>query len=119
MTAPGAPAPIRAAEPLKKKLAKLGLVTEADLLVHLPLRYEDETRITAVTDAPWGEPVQVEVTVCAAEVQLRPRRQLVVRARDGSGELWLRFFSFYPNQKSMLVEGARLRAFGYPQARAD
>ena len=112
MTAAGAPAPIRASEALRKKLAKLGLHGAADLLVHLPLRYEDETRLTPVVEAPWGEPVQVEVTVLSSEVQFRPRRQLVVRAADASGEVWLRFFSFYPNQKAMLAEGARLRAFG-------
>jgi len=112
MTEAGAPAPIRATEALRKKLAKLGLHSEADLLVHLPLRYEDETRIVPVAEAPWGEPVQVEVTVLSSEIQFRPRRQLVVRAQDASGELWLRFFSFYPNQKAMLVEGARIRAFG-------
>ena len=112
MTAAGAVAPIRVSEALRKKLAKLGLHTVDDLLVHLPLRYEDETRVVPVAEAPWGEPVQVEVTVLSSEVQFRPRRQLVVRACDASGELWLRFFSFYPNQKAMLAEGARIRAFG-------
>ncbi len=112
MTAAGAPAPIPASEALRRKLAKLGLHTVDDLVVHLPLRYEDETRIVPVAEAPWGEPVQVEVTVLSSEVQFRPRRQLVVRARDASGEIWLRFFSFYPNQKAMLAEGARIRAFG-------
>ena len=61
MTVAGAPAPIRASEALRKKLAKIGLHSEADLLVHLPLRYEDETRITLVDRAAWGEPVQVAV----------------------------------------------------------
>lgn len=63
MTASGTSAPIRASEALRKKLARIGLHREADLLVHLPLRYEDETRITQVARAPWGEPVQVEVVV--------------------------------------------------------
>jgi ATP-dependent DNA helicase RecG len=72
--------PIRASEALCKKLAKIGLHSEADLLVHLPLRYEDETRVTPVARAPWGEPVQVEVVVQSNEIQLHPRRQMVVRA---------------------------------------
>ena len=93
MTASGASDPIRASEALRKKLAKIGLHREADLLVHLPLRYEDETRITPVAQAPWGEPVQIEVVVSSREVQLRPRRQMVVRALDDSGELTMRFFS--------------------------
>jgi ATP-dependent DNA helicase RecG len=108
----GAPAPIRAPEALRKKLAKIGLHCEADLLVHLPLRYEDETRITPVARALGGEPVQLEVTVIHNEVQFRPRRQMVVRAADDSGEITLRFFSFYPNQQAALAEGARVRIFG-------
>ena len=108
----GAAVPIRAPEALRKKLAKIGLHSEADLLVHLPLRYEDETRITRLADAPWGEPVLVEVVVSACEVQFRPRRQMVVRAFDESGELTMRFFSFYPSQQAALGVGARVRAFG-------
>ena len=107
-----APNPLRAPEALRKKLAKIGLHGEADLLVHLPLRYEDETRITPVAHAPWGEPVQVEVVVSHCEVQFRPRRQMVVHARDASGELVMRFFSFYPSQQAALSEGSRVRAFG-------
>ena len=120
MSVAGAPAPasappspdICASEALRKKLARIGLHREVDLLVHLPMRYEDETRITPVADAPWGEPVQVEVVVSSCEVQFRPRRQMVVRALDESGELTMRFFSFYPNQKAALSEGSRVRAFG-------
>ncbi len=107
-----ASAPIRASEALRRKLAKIGLHCEADLLVHLPLRYEDETRITPVARAPWGKPVQVEVVVSSCEVQFRPRRQMIVRALDASGELVMRFFSFYPSQQGALSEGSRVRAFG-------
>ena len=112
MTPAGAAAPIRAPEALRKKLARIGLHCEADLLVHLPLRYEDETRVTPVARAPWGEPVQVEVVVASCEVQFRPRRQMIVRALDDSGELTMRFFSAYPTQRAALGEGSRVRAFG-------
>jgi len=56
--------------------------------------------------------VQVEVVVHSNEVQFRPRRQMIVRAADDSGEITLRFFSFYPNQQAALSEGSRIRAFG-------
>ena len=113
MTPAGAAAPIRAPEALRKKLARLGLHREADLLVHLPLRYEDETSLTPVAAAACGHPVQVEVVVRGNELQFRPRRQMVVRAFDAAGdEIVLRFFSFYPNQRAVLAEGARIRAFG-------
>ena len=109
--APASP-PIRASEALLKKLAKIGLHREADLLVHLPLRYEDETRITPVNRAFNGEPVQLEVVVQSSEIQFRPRRQMIVRAADESGEITLRFFSFYPSQQAALGEGSRIRVFG-------
>ncbi|MGE5945979.1 MAG: ATP-dependent DNA helicase RecG, partial [Betaproteobacteria bacterium] len=112
MAAAGAGAPIRASEALRKKLARIGLHREADLLVHLPLRYEDETVITPVARAATGRPVQVEVVVRSNEVQFRPRRQMVVHAGDESGEITLRFFSFYPSQQAAMSEGSRLRAFG-------
>ncbi len=112
MTAAEAGAAIPASEALRKKLARLGLHSRDDLLVHLPLRYEDETRVTALAEAPEGRPVQVEVTVLALETQYRPRRQWVARATDASGEVWLRFFSLYPAQRASLHEGARIRAFG-------
>ena len=105
-------APIRASDALKKKLAKLGLHTEADLLVHLPLRYEDETRITELARAFSGEAVQLELRVLGNEIQFKPRRQMVVRACDDSGEITLRFFSFYPNQQAALSEGSLVRVFG-------
>ena len=82
------------------------------MLVHLPLRYEDETRITPVERAFGGEPVQVEVVVHSNELQFRPRRQMVVRAGDGTGDITLRFFSFYPSQQAALSVGSRIRAFG-------
>ena len=105
-------APIRASDALKKKLAKLGLHTEADLLVHLPLRYEDETRITELARAFTGEAVQLELRVLSNEIQFKPRRPMVVRACDDSGEITLRFFSFYPNQQAALSEGSLVRVFG-------
>ena len=112
MTEAGGNPPIRASEALLKKLAKIGLHSEADLLVHLPLRYEDETRITPVERAFGGEPVQVEVVVHSNELQFRPRRQMVVRAGDGTGDITLRFFSFYPSQQAALSVGSRIRAYG-------
>ena len=104
--------PLRVGDALKQKLARLGLHTEADLLVHLPLRYEDETRITRLGRVQPGSTAQVEVVVHDNEVQFRPRRQMIVRAGDETGEITLRFFSFYPNQQAALGAGARVRAFG-------
>jgi len=102
----------KSASPAQKALHKLGLARDIDLALHLPLRYEDETRITPLANARDGQTVQVEATVTASEVQLRPRRQLVVRVEDGTGECELRFFSFYPSHQKTLAVGARLRIRG-------
>ena len=98
--------------PLQKALAKLGLQRDIDLALHLPLRYEDETRITRLADARDGETVQVEATVTGSEVTFRPRRQLLVTVDDGSDICTLRFFSFYPSQQKALAVGTHVRARG-------
>ena len=79
---------------LQKCVDKLGLKRDIDLALHLPLRYEDETRITKLRDAREGDTVQIEGTVTQCEVTYRPRRQLLVKMDDGSDTCTLRFFSF-------------------------
>jgi len=97
---------------LAGRLARLGLRRDIDFVLHLPLRYEDETRITAVSDASPGVAVQFEVEVVSCDLVFRPRRQLVVRVQDDSGTLTLRFLNFYPSQQKVLQPGVRLRVFG-------
>ena len=81
-------------------------------MLHLPLRYDDETALTAPDAAPEGKPVNVEAKVLKAQVMYRPKRQLVVHAEG----LVLRFFNFYPSQLKQFQraadEGQRVRAFG-------
>jgi ATP-dependent DNA helicase RecG len=96
----------------QKALRKLGLVRDIDLALHLPLRYEDETRITRLADARDGDSVQVEGVVTASEIGYRPRRQLLVTVDDGSDTCVLRFFHFYPSQQKALSVGTRVRARG-------
>ena len=100
------------AKPLAARLAKLGLRNDADLILHLPLRYEDETRIVPLAEAPPGEPVQVEVEVFSSDIVFRPRRQLLVRVRDDSGMIAVRLLNFYPSQQKQYAPGARLRLYG-------
>ena len=97
---------------LQKALEKLGLRRDIDLALHLPLRYEDETRITRLRDAREGDSIQIEAQVTDCEVSFRPRRQLVVTVDDGSDTCTLRFFNFYPSQQKALAVGNRIRARG-------
>ena len=96
-----------------KKLEKLHLHTAWDLVLHLPLRYEDETYIMPLQDAPVGVPCQVEGTVLHQEVMFKPRKQLIVQIGDNAGNvLFLRFIHFYPSQQKQLAVGKRIRAVG-------
>src|ERR1035441_9125677 len=90
-------APNRTASVADKALAKLGLVRDIDLALHLPLRYEDETRIVPIAALRDGEVGQIEGVVTDSRIQFRPRRQLVVKLQDESGDLVLRFLHFYPS----------------------
>ncbi|MDQ8022693.1 MAG: ATP-dependent DNA helicase RecG [Moraxellaceae bacterium] len=112
MSAPAA----KPASALAGRLAKLGVFNDSDLLLHMPLRYEDETRLTRISEAPPGEPVQVEGEVEHSEIVFRPRRTLVARLKDDSGTLTLRFLNFYPAQQKLLSPGSRVRAFGEVRA---
>jgi ATP-dependent DNA helicase RecG len=94
------------------KLAKLGIHHRTDLLLHLPLRYEDETHLAPIATVQAGETVQVQGVITHSEIAFRPRRTLVCRMEDSSGELYLRFLNFYPSQQKQLAVGKQIRAVG-------
>ena len=97
---------------LEEKFRKLGLRSRFDFVLHLPLRYDDETVLTAPDAAPEGKAVNVEAKVLKAQVMYRPKRQLVVHAEG----LVLRFLNFYGSQQRQFQraadEGQLLRAYG-------
>ena len=94
-------------------LARLGLERVQDLWFHLPLRYEDKTRVTAIADLRVGERAQVEGVVEAVERGFRYRPQLKVAIGDASGQaLLLRFFHFNRAQAEQLRPGTRLLCYG-------
>jgi ATP-dependent DNA helicase RecG len=98
------------------KLAKLGIHHSEDLLLHLPLRYEDETHLSPIGTAQPGETIQVQGTVTHCEIAFRPRRTLICRLKDSSGELYLRFLNFYSSQQKQLAVGKQIRAIGEARA---
>ncbi|MVW73311.1 ATP-dependent DNA helicase RecG [Bordetella sp. 15P40C-2] len=97
---------------VQRKLHSLGLITPNDCILHLPLRYEDETRVVPIGALRPGAPAQVEGEILRSEVLYRPRRQLTAVMADDSGELQLRWLNFYPSQQKQLAPGRRLRARG-------
>ncbi|MFA5826578.1 MAG: ATP-dependent DNA helicase RecG [Gallionellaceae bacterium] len=97
---------------VQSKLTKLGIHTPFDLVLHLPLRYEDETQITRIDDLLAGETAQAEGEIIHSEVAYRPRRSLICQLQDDSGILFLRFLNFYPSQQKQLAIGKKIRALG-------
>lgn len=110
---PGAAnAPGLTLSPTERKLKALGLSCPQDFIVHLPLRYEDETRIVPIASLVPGQTAQVQGHVLHSEVQFRPRRQLHALIADESDQLNLRWINFYPSQQKQLVVGHLLRVRG-------
>jgi len=105
-------APAKISPATLANLAKLGIHHRADLLLHLPLRYEDETHLTPIDAIELGETVQVQGVITHAEITFKPRRTLVCRLQDAGGELYLRFLNFYPSQTKLLAVDRQIRAVG-------
>lgn len=101
-----------ASKGIQEKLARLGIADEFDLVLHLPLRYEDETHLYPINDAPENKTVQVEGVIIHSEIMYRPRRQLVCQVEDGSGVLFMRFLNFYGSQVKAYSVGTRVRLLG-------
>lgn len=97
---------------LEKKLTAIGILTLQDLLFHLPLRYEDRTRVSLAARAQLGEYQQFEGEVTSCEIQFGKRRSLRCSLRDSSGSIALRFFHFSAAQKDSLAVGTQLRVYG-------
>ncbi|MFV0278155.1 MAG: ATP-dependent DNA helicase RecG [Parahaliea sp.] len=97
---------------LAQKLADYGVHRVEDLLFHLPLRYQDRTRVTPIGALAEGMDAVVEAEVRAADITFGRRRSLLARVQDGSGTLTLRFFHFSAAQKQGLAVGSRLRCYG-------
>ena len=96
------------------RLARLGLSSDIARVLHLPMRYEDETQVFLIQDASrmHGATVQVEGVVTDCDIQYRPRRQLIVKINDDSGMLTLRFLNFYGSQVTQMAVGKHLRVRG-------
>ncbi len=97
---------------LAARLARLGLTRDADLVLHLPLRWEDETRLTPIRDLLPGETAQVQAVVREATIAYRPRRMLTVTVEDAGGVLGIRFLNFYPSHVKLFQPGASFRFNG-------
>ncbi len=95
-----------------EKLARLNIYTIQDLLFHLPLRYQDRTRVVPIGRLRTGVEAVIEAEVLLTDIKYGRRRMLLSRISDGTGMLTLRFFHFSASQQQALSPGTRLRCFG-------
>jgi len=96
----------------EKRLQLLGIDSVADLLFHLPSRYQDRTSLSLIVDLKAGVQAVIEGVIVATTVEFGRRRSLVCHIKDASGELYCRFFNFSKGQQQALAPGKRLRCFG-------
>ena len=90
----------------------MGIEDIFGLVMHLPIRYIDETIVTPIRDIQMGILSQVEAEVIRAEIVYKPKKMLIVQVKDTSGSLQLRFLHFYPSQMKMFEVGTRIRILG-------
>ena len=114
--APAAKAPAETLSAPARAMRKLGLLRDIDLALHLPMRYLDETRLAAIGSLRDGDTAQVQGTVVDSRVEVRTRRQLLVRVADNTGELLLRLLNFYPSNQKTLAVGKLVRVRGEVRA---
>ncbi|RYI37361.1 ATP-dependent DNA helicase RecG, partial [Escherichia coli] len=94
------------------KLAKIGLHTVQDLLLHLPLRYEDRTHLYPIAELLPGVYATVEGEVLNSNITCGGRRMRTCQISDGTGILTMRFFNFNAAMKNSLATGRRVLAYG-------
>jgi ATP-dependent DNA helicase RecG len=97
---------------IAKKLAHLGIERIVDLLLHLPIRYEDRTRVVPIPDLERDQECLTVGRVVGARIAFGKRRSLLATLEDGGRRLTLRFFHFSQSQQKAFVEGAWVRCFG-------
>ena len=96
----------------EKKLQSLGLVEPMDFILHIPIRYEDHSRIHKISELAPGMKAQLEGTISSVNIIMRGRKQLTATFKDQTGSIQLRWLNFYPNQKTALEKKGLFRIRG-------
>lgn len=98
-----------------ERVARMGLINDWDFVLHLPLRYEDETRITRICDLKAGDWAQIQGTVISSRTQGGRFMQLIASVSDGTANFEIRFLHFYPKMRERFKSGTLLRLSGQVQ----
>ena len=97
---------------MAEKLHKIGLNNVQDVLFHLPLRYEDRTRIWPINRVAPGQYLTVQGEVSHCSIQFGKRKMLTVKIGDGTGSVTLKFFNFNASMKNSFSDGKQVKAYG-------
>lgn len=98
-----------------ERVARMGLINDWDFVLHLPLRYEDETRITRICDLKAGDWAQIQGSVISSRTQVGRFMQLIASVSDGTANIEIRFLHFYPKMRERFKSGTLLRLSGQVQ----
>lgn len=97
---------------MAEKLHKIGLNNVQDVLFHLPLRYEDRTRIWPINRVAPGQFLTVQGEVSHCSIQFGKRKMLTVKIGDTTGSVTLKFFNFNAAMKNSFSQGKQVKAYG-------
>ena len=94
-----------------QRLERLGIRVIQDLVFHLPIRYEDRTRVVPIGSLMAGMTALIRGRVEFIDVLPRGRKGLVCRISDDTGSISLKFFHFSAHQHNSLKPGTLISCF--------
>ena len=99
-------------EKLSSTLSKLGIKTIEDLLFHFPVGYQDRTTLKKIAELEPNQDFVVQGVIEKVSQTFVPRKMLLVKVKDSTGHLYLRFFYYFPGLRNVFKEGTSLQVSG-------
>ena len=99
-------------ESLASTLKKLGIVTIEDLLFHFPIGYQDRTELNKIAELTPDKEFVIRGSVEKVSQTFVPRKMMLVKVKDNTGHIFLRFFYYFPGLRNIFKEGANLQISG-------
>ena len=99
-------------EKLSSTLSKLGIRTVEDLLFHFPVGYQDRTTLKKIAELEPNQDFVVQGVIEKVSQTFVPRKMLLVKVKDNTGHLYLRFFYYFPGLRNVFKEGTSLQVSG-------
>ena len=99
-------------EKLSSTLSKLGIKTIEDLLFHFPIGYQDRTTLKKIAELEPNQDFVVQGVIEKVSQTFVPRKMLLVKIKDNTGHLYLRFFYYFPGLRNVFKEGTSIQVSG-------